>query len=256
MRPACLPPSQREVHHEALPPRPAPRPAPRRAPPQSGAGEHENIRLAVGQLAGFPARRSLAGLLARTVRYLWIAIRGFIGIGRILRDTPARIVCALIICRLRRGIRARPAATDGIVRLAREYLRRYTLKNRARLARVYSPFSFSPRCLPPRPPRRIGSFFLGPSSCAPGVCSFIVAMLPFHRARYYDRYRSSQRGRIFRLSVIQSRDIVFCGTRGFFLTRRKVRLNDSGGELVEYSFPRNEYELNTNYGIFSKCIYY
>lgn len=68
--------------------------------------EYENIRLAVGQLAGFPPVVSLAGLLARTGRYLWIAIRGFIGIGRILRDTPARIVRALIICRLRRGIRA------------------------------------------------------------------------------------------------------------------------------------------------------
>lgn len=54
--------------------------------------EYENIRLAVGQLAAaFPScvcAVALAGLLARTVRYLWNAIRGFIGIGCIYAIPP------------------------------------------------------------------------------------------------------------------------------------------------------------------------
>lgn len=83
-----------EVHHEVLPP----------AVPQRESTKISG--LAVGQLAGFPPVIRSRGLLARTGRYLWIAIRGFIGIGRILRDTSARIVRALIICRPRRGIRA------------------------------------------------------------------------------------------------------------------------------------------------------
>lgn len=40
------------------------------------------------------SRRRVLGCPSRTytVKYLWTAVRGFIGIGRYLRDTPARIV--------------------------------------------------------------------------------------------------------------------------------------------------------------------
>jgi hypothetical protein len=66
--------------------------APSRCAPR---GRYENIRLAVGQLAGrfsvvclYASAVALAGLLARTVRYLWNAIRGFIGIGCIYAIPP------------------------------------------------------------------------------------------------------------------------------------------------------------------------
>lgn len=128
--------------------RPSRPPTPPRAAPQSVAGEHENIRLAVGQLAGFPpVRRSLArsrASSARTVRYLWIAIRGFIGIGRILRDTPARIVCALIICRLRRGIRAPRCHRWYRSSRPRIFTTLHLEKSRSACASIL-PSSFSPR---------------------------------------------------------------------------------------------------------------
>lgn len=216
MRPACLPRSQREVHPE-VPSRPPPRAAPR---PAIRCGRARKYPAGRRPTSRFSARRSLArslaGLLARTVRYLWIAIRGFIGIGRILRDTPARIVCALIICRLRRGIRAPRCHRWYRSSRPRIFTTLHLEKSRSACASIL-PVLFLPPRLPPPPPR--AELALSFSALRLARRAFVPSSSRCYHSIARDIMTDtvpSQRERIFRLSIIHPRDIVFCGTRGFF----------------------------------------